>query len=112
PAMVMTASSSGWGREPPSMVMVPSQLITVVTPSSSYGLPVCPKPLTRVLAADRSAFLENNLRGARIEPAITPTLPRKLRRFHFELNRIELLLCILLTRDRGNAIDFDQRISR
>ncbi len=91
--MNMTASSSGWGERPPSTVMVPSQLITVVTPSSSKGLPVSPKPFTGVLALapaptdDR--FQENNLCGARIALAIIPTLPRKLRRFHFELSRIK-----------------------
>ena len=35
PAWAITASSSGRRMEPPSMVIVPSQLMTVVTPSSS-----------------------------------------------------------------------------
>src|SRR6266851_6184024 len=96
--------------------MVPSQLITVVTPSSSYGFPLCPNPVTVAvlcfgLAPVAPRFKENNLRGVSIDPANTPTLPRKLRRFHFELSRINQLL-FLLTGDSGDAIDFYQRVSR
>ena len=81
--------------------MVPSQLITVVTPSSSYGLPLCPNPVTVAvfffgLAPVAPRFNENNLRGARIDPANTPALPRKLRRFHFELSRMNQLLFFYL----------------
>src|SRR5882672_152794 len=111
PAIIMTASISACGRDPPSTVMVPSQLITVVTPSSSKGLPVCPKPLTRELALAAARFLENNLCGARSDPVTSPTLPRKLRRFHFDLNRIRWLLNVLLVCYGGDAIDFYQRIS-
>src|ERR1700730_19221951 len=73
--------------------MVPSQLMTVVSPSSWYGFPLCPSPVTVAvlffgLAPVAPRFNEDNLRGARIDPANTPTLPRKLRRFHFELSRI------------------------
>src|ERR1700730_2710308 len=73
--------------------MVPSQLITVATASSSYGFPLCPNPVTVAvscfgLVPVAPRFNENNLRGVRIDPANTPTLPRKLRRFHFELSRI------------------------
>src|ERR1700733_1488891 len=112
PAIVITASSSGCGREPPSIVIVPSQLITVVTPSSSYGFPVCPKPFTGALAPAEPRFVENNLRGAKSDPAITPALPRKLRRFHLDLNRIKVTPWSLLAGYRGDAIDFHQRISR
>ena len=42
----------------------------------------------RACASGGRRFAENNLRGANIELAITPTLPRKLRRFHFELSRM------------------------
>ena len=45
------------------MVIVPSQLITVVTPSSSYGFPVCPKPLTFVFALAGARLKENNFCG-------------------------------------------------
>src|SRR2546427_11693682 len=77
--------------------MVPSQLITVVTPSSSYGFPLCPNPVTVAvlffgLAPVAPRFNENTLRGARTDPANTPTLPRKFRRFHFELSRMNQLL--------------------
>src|SRR6266446_7624137 len=83
--------------------MVPSQLITVVTPSSSYGFPLCPNPVTVAvlcfgLAPVAPRFKENNLRGVSIDPANTPTLPRKLRRFHFELSRINQLLFLFYLR--------------
>src|ERR1700731_615389 len=96
--------------------MVPSQLITVVTPSSSYGFPLCPNPVTVGvfffgLAPVAPRFRENNLRDARIDPANTPTPPRKLRRFDFKLSRMNQLL-FLLTGDGGDAIDFHQRVSR
>src|SRR4029077_4277154 len=112
PAMVMTASSSGWGSEPPSMVIVPSQLITVVTPSSSYGLPLCPKPLTCARARAAPLLEENNFRGVRRAPATAPRLPRKPRRFHFELSRIKICSCVSLTSYGGHGIDFHQGISR
>src|SRR5207248_866867 len=85
PACIMTASSSGWGSDPPSMVMVPSQLITVVTPNSSYGLPEWPNPLMARLELRLKA---NNLFGATTELASAATLPRKVRRFQFELRRM------------------------
>src|SRR5260370_42016254 len=77
--------------------MVPSQLITVVIPSSWYGFPLCPNPVTAVvlcfgLAPVAPRFNENNLRGVRLDPANTPTLPRKLRRLHFEFRRPHPLL--------------------
>src|SRR5260370_18804120 len=97
--------------------MVPSQLITVVSASSSYGFPLCPNPVTVAvlcfgLAPVAPRFNENNLRGVRIDPANTPTLPRKLRRFHFEFRRMNQLLFVLLTGDRADAIYFYHRVSR
>src|ERR1700682_6414826 len=85
--------------------MVPWQLITVGTPSSSYGFPLCPNPVTVAvlffgLAPLAPRFNENNLRGARIDPAKTPALPRKLRRFHFELSRMNQLLFFTYGRQR------------
>src|SRR5438270_2818381 len=63
------------------------------------------------------ALLEaNDFRGARTEPATTPRLPRKLRRFHFEPSRMTdaplLTLRFLLANDCRDAVDFDHRFSR
>src|SRR6266700_6995411 len=77
----MTASSSGRRMEPPNTVMVPSQLMTVLIPSSSYGLPDRPNPLTLLVV-----FHAKSLPGDISDPAPNPKLPRKLRRFHFKLS--------------------------
>ena len=87
PACAITASNSGRITEPPSIVIVPWQLITVFTPNSSYGLPVLPRPFTFVRPCTA-----NNLAGARIEAPIAPAVPRKLRRFQLVDSCIGLLL--------------------
>src|SRR2546427_11407799 len=77
------------------MVMVPSQLITVVKPSSSYGLPEWPNPLFTARSASRADA--NSFFGAANEPASAATLPRKVRRFQFERGRIGKLLYLCAT---------------
>src|SRR5438128_171702 len=92
---IMAASSSGCGSDPPSMVMVPSQLITVVKPSSSYGLPEWPNPLFTARPASRADA--NSFFGAATVPASAAMLPRKVRRFQFERGRIGKLLYLCAT---------------
>ena len=93
------------------MVMVPSQLITVVTPSSSYGFPLWPKPLTVTFSAAVPTF-EKSLRGAKADATIAATVPRNPRRFHVEFSRVRISLWVLLAGHGGDAIDFHQRIAR
>ncbi len=112
--MAITASSSGRRTEPPSIVIVPSQLMTVVTPSSSYGFPLWPKPLTVLLPAVAATF-EKSLRGAKIDPTIAAAVPRNPRRFQVEFSRMNsprFYQRALLVSHSGNAIDFDQRVTR
>src|SRR5204863_7436951 len=60
-------------------------------------------------------FEANNFRGASTEPATTPRLPRKLRRFHFEPSRMmDAPLCklrLLLADDRRDAVNLDHRFT-
>src|SRR5215469_6806181 len=104
-ASAITASTSGRMSEPPSVVMVPCALITVATPSSWYGLPDSPNPVTAALVV--LADTEKAFHGAVIAAANAPTVARNPRRFEvsFMVNPISLL------DERCNAIDFDQRIT-
>src|SRR5579859_1380659 len=98
PAMAITASSSGRRIEPPSIVIVPWQLITVVTPSSSYGFPVAPKPETSATAWGApllAAFARSgNLAVPNTAPATVDaaaaTDPRNPRRFQVDFIRMNV----------------------
>src|SRR2546430_7123272 len=60
-------------------------------------------------------FEANNFRGASTEAAITPRLPRKLRRFHFEPSRMMdaplRTLRFLLADNCRDAVDFNHRFT-
>src|SRR6185369_8403722 len=77
-ACAITASTSGRPSDPPSTVIVPSALITVGTPSSSYGFPDCPKPAS--FGDDSAAFAPNILRGKASDAASDATIPKNPRR--------------------------------
>src|SRR5437773_144392 len=82
------------------------QLLTVVTPSSSYGFPLWPKPLTVLLPAVAATF-EKSLRGAKIDPTIAAAVPRNPRRFQVEFSRMNsprFYQRALLVSHSGNAI--------
>src|SRR5271168_4757935 len=106
-ASAITASISGRGKEPPSVVIVPCPLITVVTPSSSYTSPEAPKP---EILAPCGTLQPNSFRALRSDPTVAPREPKNVRRFH--LNCIGVLLDFLFASNRGDAIYFHERIPR
>src|SRR5207302_7240318 len=67
--------------------MVPSQLMTEVTPSSSYTLPLAPNPVSL-----GGGLQPKDLHAATTAAATVPRPPRKLRRFHRPLIPIYKLL--------------------
>src|SRR5205085_1993995 len=118
PAKAITSSTSGRASDPPSTVIVPCPLITVVTPSSSYTFPVEPKPVTFGALAAGTADAANRLRAPDIAPvtapAIKPRLLTKLRRvdFKFSMSLFSLARARRLLLDHcGRAVNFYQRIS-
>src|SRR5580704_10627012 len=92
-ACVIIVSTSGRPSEPPRVVIVPSPLMTVVTPTSSYTLPVEPRPdairlqsgCTAGLALDTGAAAES-FRDPTSAANAAPKVPRNDRRFHVSLN--------------------------
>src|SRR5581483_10524312 len=107
--MAMTASSSGRRIDPPSIVIVPSQLMTVPTPNSSYGFPVWPKPVTAGLLAPEATF-EKSFRGVSKDVARAAAVPRNPRRFQRESSPMVISFGLLVSYS-GDAIDLDQRVS-
>src|SRR5947208_13853209 len=87
--------------------MVPSQLMTEVTPSSSYTLPLAPNPVSL-----GGGLQPKDLHAATTLAATVPRPPRKLRRFHRPLIPIYKLLrlasCGLSPR---YTVDSEQRAS-
>src|SRR5712672_3567363 len=100
PARAIAASTSGRINDPPSTVIVPWQLMTVVTPSSSYTLPVCPKPERAGGAAadDEPKGSAHTFREFNMAPANDPTAATKLRRRHFVLISMDLGSLVYLRR--------------
>src|SRR5882672_7970324 len=104
PPSAITASTSGRGSEPPSTVIVPCPLMTVVTPSSSYTFPVDPKPVNFELATGVGpAGTANALIGLSTAADTALSMPRNVRRLDWSVNAMEL--CPLLD-DRCDAVDF------
>src|SRR5689334_19054128 len=105
-ACAITASTSGRPSDPPSTVIVPSALMTVGTPSSSYGFPDCPKPAS--FGDDSAAFAPHILRGKASDAASDATIPKNPRRLELSF----ILRSSLFFGQCCDTIDFHQRVSR
>src|SRR5580704_11706321 len=134
-ACVIIVSTSGRPSEPPRVVIVPWPLMTVVTPSSSYTLPVEPRPDAIRLqsgcgvATVPFAGAAESFRDPASDANAAPSVPRNDRRFHESLNLnvsaiFMLLECRsstaisvarferLLLHDGSGAVNFNERAAR
>src|SRR5260370_12624588 len=109
-ACAITVSTSGRISDPPSMVIVPSGLMTAVTPSSLYGSRECPKPLRFGEDSGGDDLAPRSLGVTKNDPAIAVRVPRNPRRL--QLSFMCALLFLSFPGQRRDAVDFYQRVSR